>query len=186
MTRRFVLLDRDGTVNEELGHIADPDDLRLIPGSLDAMRELRDLGLGIVIVTNQANVGRGLLSLEQLERVHARLAELLTVGGVQVEGIEVCPHRPEEGCACRKPQPGMAIRAAETHGFDLAEAFVVGDHVGDMGLGRAVGATTILVRTGHGQEELADGAGEQADAVVADLHEAAGIIRERVLSGAAR
>lgn len=186
MTGRFVLLDRDGTINEEVGHLSDPSEVRLIPGSLDAMRELRELGLGIVIITNQADVGRGLLAAEQLERVHARLRELLREGGVHVDGIEVCPHRPEDACECRKPKPGMALRAAETHGFDLADAFVVGDHAGDMGLGRAVGATTILVRTGHGEEELADGAGRDADAVVTDLRGAADVIRERVLSGAAR
>jgi D-glycero-D-manno-heptose 1,7-bisphosphate phosphatase len=186
VTGRYVLLDRDGTINEEVGHISDPDEVRLIPGSLDALRALRELGLGLVIVTNQANVGRGLLTVDQLERVNARLRDLLRTGGVEVEGIEVCPHRPEEGCACRKPKPGMALRAAETFGFAPTGAFVVGDHAGDMGMGRAVGATTILVRTGHGEEELAKGARADADAVVADLREAADVIRERVLSGAAR
>jgi D-glycero-D-manno-heptose 1,7-bisphosphate phosphatase len=186
VTGRYVLLDRDGTINEEVGHISDPDEVRLIPGSLDALRALRELGLGLVIVTNQANVGRGLLTVDQLERVNARLRDLLRAGGVEVEGIEVCPHRPEEGCACRKPKPGMALRAAETFGFAPTDAFVVGDHAGDMGMGRTVGATTILVRTGHGEEELAKGAGADADAVVADLREAADVIRERVLSGAAR
>jgi D-glycero-D-manno-heptose 1,7-bisphosphate phosphatase len=185
VTERFVLLDRDGTINEEVGHISDPNEVRLIPGSLDAMRALRELGLGLVIVTNQANVGRGLLPMDRLERVNARLRDLLRAGGVEVEGIEVCPHRPEDGCACRKPKPGMALRAAETFGFQLSDAFVVGDHAGDMGLGRTVGATTILVRTGHGEEELANGAGADADVVVADLREAADAIRERVLSGAA-
>ena len=186
MSGRYVLLDRDGTINEEVGHLADPDGVRLIPGSLDAMRSLRELGLGIVIVTNQANVGRGLLAAEQLDAVNARLLELLRAGGVHVDGIEVCPHRPEDACDCRKPNPGMALRAAETFGFELADSFVVGDHAVDMGLGRAVGATTILVRTGHGEAELANGAGADADAVVADLREAAGVIRERVLSGATR
>jgi len=186
VTERFVLLDRDGTINEEVGHISDPNEVRLIRGSLDAMRALRELGLGLVIVTNQANVGRGLLSVEQLERVNARLRDLLRAGGVEVEGIEVCPHRPEDGCSCRKPKPGMAVRAAETFGFDLTDAFVVGDHAGDMGLGRTVGATTILVRTGHGEEELVNGAGDDADAVVADLQEAADVIRERVLSDVTR
>jgi D-glycero-D-manno-heptose 1,7-bisphosphate phosphatase len=183
---RFVLLDRDGTINEEVGHLADPEGVRLVPGSLDAMRSLRELGLGIVIVTNQANVGRGVLAAEQLEAVNARLLELLRAGGVHVDGIEVCPHRPEDGCECRKPKPGMALRAADTFGFELADSFVVGDHAVDMSLGRAVGATTILVRTGHGEEELTNGAGAHADAIVADLREAAAVIRERVLSGATR
>jgi D-glycero-D-manno-heptose 1,7-bisphosphate phosphatase len=186
MSRRFVLVDRDGTVNEEVDHLSEPEDLIPIPGSVEALAELRALGLGIVVVTNQANVGRGLLPQERLDAIHARFRELLAAGGVEVDGLYVCPHAPEAGCDCRKPQPGLALRAAADHGFDPSRAFVVGDHAADMGMGRAVGATTILVGTGHGLEELADGAGELADHVVADLAEAVGVIRRVVVEAASR
>jgi D-glycero-D-manno-heptose 1,7-bisphosphate phosphatase len=186
MTRRFVLLDRDGTINEEVGHLGDPDDVALIPGAPAALRDLRSAGLGLVVLTNQANVGRGLLTSERLEEIDARLVGLLLEEGVQIDGLYVCPHAPEDRCECRKPRAGLALRAAAEHGFRLADAFVVGDHAADIGLGRAVGATTILVRTGHGEEELARGAGVQADHVVADLSEAAGVIRDIVLSEARR
>lgn len=177
--RRFVLLDRDGTINEEVGHLSDPSELRLIPGSADAIRRLRKLGLGVVIVTNQANVGRGLLSPIELVAIHARLTEVLATEGADVDAILHCPHAPEERCRCRKPAPGMALDAAERFGFDPADGFVVGDHAGDVGMGRAVGATTFLVLTGHGAEEQAT-AGDDADHVVANLAAAADIIAARI------
>ena len=177
--RRFALLDRDGTINEEFGHLADPDELRLIPGSADAIRRLRDLGLGVVVVTNQANVGRGLLDPADLEGIHTRLLEMLADEGAEVHAILHCPHAPEDGCRCRKPAPGMALDAAARFGFDPTEAFVVGDHAGDVGMGRAVGATTFLVLTGHGPEEQ-ERAGGDADHVVADLAAATDIIAARI------
>ncbi len=182
VSRRFVLLDRDGTINHEVDHLSDPDQLELVPGSLEALRELHALGLGLVVVTNQANIGRGLLSEEGLAEIHAHLRDLLAEGGVELDAIYHCPHMPRDGCDCRKPKPGMALAAAADHGFDLREAFVVGDHAADMGFGRAVGATTILVGTGHGEEEAAKGATAQADRVAADLREAAGIIRGIVMA----
>jgi D-glycero-D-manno-heptose 1,7-bisphosphate phosphatase len=175
--RRFVLLDRDGTINEEVGHLSDPSDLRLIPGSADAIRRLRSAGLGVVIVTNQANVGRGLLSTDDLEEIHARLRTMLDAEGTQVDAILHCPHAPEDGCDCRKPRTGMAMEAADRFSFDVSQAYVIGDHAGDAGMGRAIGATTFLVLTGHGVEERKraerDGL---ADHVVADLAAAADII----------
>jgi D-glycero-D-manno-heptose 1,7-bisphosphate phosphatase len=186
MTRRFVLLDRDGTINHEVDHLDQPDQVTLIPGAAAALRDLRSAGLGLVVLTNQANVGRGLLPPDRLEEIHARLAALLSDEGVRLDGLYACAHAPEDECDCRKPRAGLALRAATDHGFRPADAFVVGDHAADMGLGRAIGAVTILVRTGHGEEELATGVGDQADHVVADLEEAAGVILDIVLSGARR
>ena len=127
------------------------------------------------IVTNQAEIGRGNLSLETLDRIHERLLELLAAAGAGVDGIEVCPHRPEDACDCRKPEPGMARAAAARFGFDLADSFVIGDHASDMGLGRGIGATTVFVRTGHGVQE-ADAAAPLADHVADDLAGAVAII----------
>jgi D-glycero-D-manno-heptose 1,7-bisphosphate phosphatase len=186
MSRRFVLLDRDGTIIEEVGHLHSVDEIRPIRGSIQAMRRLRSLGLGIAILTNQANVGRGLLAPKRLDEIHTHLLRVLAEEGVEIDGIYVCPHRPEDGCRCRKPGPGLAERAAAEHGFELATAFVVGDHAADVGLARAIGATAILVRTGHGEEELANGGDRDADAVVADLAEATEMIEGQVLSGAGR
>jgi D-glycero-D-manno-heptose 1,7-bisphosphate phosphatase len=164
VSRRFALVDRDGTIIEERHHLSDPDAVALIPGAADALVRLREeLGMGIVVVTNQAEVGRGRLSLDQLETIHERLRMLLGEEGATIDAIYVCPHRPEDGCDCRKPGTLLARDAAEEFGFDPADAFVIGDHASDMGMGRAVGATTVFVRTGHGREE------EQAAAPLADF-----------------
>jgi len=185
MSRRFVLLDRDGTINEEIGYVLSPAELRLIPGAAEAIRDLRALGLGVVVVTNQSPVGRGWITEADLTVIHDHLRGLLRASGTDVDAIEHCPHRPEEDCSCRKPRTGMVDRAVADLGFDPAEAFVVGDHAGDMALGRAIGARTILVRTGHGEEEL-EAARDLADRVVADLPAAAAAIRDEVLTGAGR
>jgi D-glycero-D-manno-heptose 1,7-bisphosphate phosphatase len=182
MTGRFVLLDRDGTINQEVDHLDRVDQVALIPGAAEAMRRLSSAGLGLVVLTNQANVARGLLPADRLEEIHARLTRLLSDEGVRLDGLYVCPHAPEDGCDCRKPKAGLALRAATDHGFRLDDSFVVGDHAADMGLGRAIGAVTILVRTGHGEDELKTGAGAQADHVVADLSEAAGVVLDSVVS----
>lgn len=175
MTRRFALVDRDGTINEERHHLAAEDEVALIDGSGEALVRLRELGFGIVVVTNQAEVGRGNLSLAQLDRINQRLLVLLADRGATVDTIEVCPHRPEDGCDCRKPQPGMAIRAAERLGFALDDTVVIGDHLADLGMGRAIGATTILVRTGHGAKAEREAA-DLADHVTDDLAGAVAII----------
>jgi D-glycero-D-manno-heptose 1,7-bisphosphate phosphatase len=176
VTRRFVLVDRDGTINEERHHLADPRELVLIPGAAAALARLRDdLDMGIVVVTNQAEVGRGNLSPERLDEIHARLRSMLASEGAAVDAILVCPHAPEDGCTCRKPAPGLGRMAADRFGFDPVDAFVVGDHARDMGMGRAFGATTVFVRTGHGtaEEEVAR---PLADHVAEDLAGAVAII----------
>jgi D-glycero-D-manno-heptose 1,7-bisphosphate phosphatase len=183
VTRRFALVDRDGTINEERHHLRDPDELALIPGAAHALIRLRDeLGMGVVVITNQAEIGRGNLAIEALDRIHERLRALLAAEGASVDAIEFCPHRPEDACACRKPAPGMALAAADRLGFALKDSFVIGDHASDMGLGRAVGATTVLVRTGHGIEEEAAGM-PLADHLADDLAGAVAIIAGLVQRG---
>jgi histidinol-phosphate phosphatase family protein len=181
-SRRFALLDRDGTINEEVDHLDDPDQLVLIPGSAEAIRRLATLQVGVVVVTNQAQVGRGMLDPDRLEQIHGRLEAMLHDAGAEVDAIVACPHTPETDCRCRKPQPGMAIDAATRFGFDLDRTFVVGDHAGDMGMGRAIGATTFLVMTGHGPGEL-ERAGDSADHIVPDLAGAVDIIATSIDEG---
>ena len=185
MSRRFVILDRDGTINEEVGYVLSPADLRLIAGAADAIRDLRALGLGVLVVTNQTPVDRGWITEADLAAIHDRLRELLRASSADIDAIEHCPHLPEDDCGCRKPRTGMVDRAVADLGFDPAESFVVGDHAGDMALGRAIGARTIFVRTGHGEEKL-EAARDLADRVVADLPAAAAAIRDEVLTGAGR
>jgi D-glycero-D-manno-heptose 1,7-bisphosphate phosphatase len=170
--RRFVLLDRDGTVIVEKHYLSDPDQVELIAGAAEGLRRLAARGLGLAVVTNQSGIGRGYFDGARLAEIHARLVSQLRAEGVALSGIFVCPHHPDEDCGCRKPRTGLALRAAAELGFEPARAFVVGDMASDVALGRALGATTLLVRTGHGAETLARGEA-QPHHVVADLREAA-------------
>ena len=177
--RRFVALDRDGTVIVERHYLSEPAQVELLAGAAAGLKRLRDLGLGLVLLTNQSAIGRGLFDQQRLTEIHERLKELLAVQGVQLDGIYYCPHTPDDGCGCRKPLDEMLRNAARDLDFRPEESFVVGDKKCDVDLGNNIGATTLLVRTGYGRQEEA--AGVVADYVVNDLQEAAHLI-ERLLS----
>ena len=183
--RRFVLLDRDGTINVERDYLSDPDELELYPNTLIGLSRLQELGLGLVVVTNQSAIGRGFFDRERLEEIHRRLTDLLGRGGVKLDGILLCPHTPDDACNCRKPEPALVWRAAQELKFDPAQAFVIGDKACDIELGQRIGATTLLVQTGYGKEEMAAGK-VCPDYVVADLAEAAEIIEGIVRTGVQR
>jgi D-glycero-D-manno-heptose 1,7-bisphosphate phosphatase len=181
MDVRLLLLDRDGTIIVERGFPKDPAEVELIAGAAAAIRRLRSLGLRAVVVSNQSGIGRGHLTAGEVEGVNARLLELLAAEGTTLDAILYCPHAPEEGCACRKPQRTLPDRAAAAFGADLARSFFVGDKKDDVDAGRNVGATTILVRTGYGARQVfPDGLGP--DYTVADLAEAAAKIEELLRS----
>jgi D-glycero-D-manno-heptose 1,7-bisphosphate phosphatase len=166
--RPFILLDRDGTLNVEKHYLSDPDQLELYPGTAAALKRLRALGYGLAVLTNQSGIGRGYFGLDTVEKVHQRLRELLAAEGASVDGIYICPHGPDEACDCRKPLPGLARQAMAQFGFDPKQAVMIGDKAADIGVGKAIGAKTILVRTGWGAD--AEKAGDcTPDAVVDDL-----------------
>ncbi|SDC49714.1 D-glycero-alpha-D-manno-heptose-1,7-bisphosphate 7-phosphatase [Streptomyces prasinopilosus] len=159
--RPAVLLDRDGTLTEPRHHPSRPDDLILRPGVGEPLRSLNALGVALVVVTNQSGMARGLFGRTQLDAMHQRLTELLTGQGVILAGILDCPHHPDGVvpelsvvCACRKPAPGMLLRAARQHGLDLRSSWMVGDFDSDVEAGRRAGCRTALVRAdtaeGHG------------------------------------
>ncbi len=153
--RPYALIDRDGTINVERNYLSHPDQLELLPGVAKGLRLLADMGLGLVVITNQSGIARGYFTPERLEDVHQRLREILEGEGIRIDGIYVCPHGPDSDCACRKPASGLALQAAADHGIDLKRSFVIGDKAADVELGQAVGATSILVRTGYGREHEA-------------------------------
>lgn len=164
--RRFVVLDRDGTIIEEREYLSEPEQVKLIPGAAAALRELRRMGYGFVVITNQSGIGRGFFDRGQLQRVHQRLEELLQAEGIHLDGLYVCPHMPDDDCACRKPKLGLLQKAAADLGFNKANSIVIGDKASDIDMGRAAGALTFLVRTGYG-DQFATAA--TADFVVDDL-----------------
>ncbi|MGE4553448.1 MAG: D-glycero-alpha-D-manno-heptose-1,7-bisphosphate 7-phosphatase [Desulfovibrionaceae bacterium] len=179
--RRFVLLDRDGTLMEDRHYLADPAGVALVPGAAAGLRALAAAGLGLVVVSNQSGVGRGYFTEADVAAVNGRLAELLAAEGVVMDGWYHCPHGPDEGCACRKPAPGLALAAARDLGFDPARGFVVGDKSADVDLARAIGAAGVLVLTGKGEKHRARCA---PDFVARDLAEAADWILARLRAGA--
>ena len=161
MSRRAIIMDRDGTVCDEVGYINHVDRIRLLPRSAEAIRLANAADFQTVVVTNQAGVARGYFAESLIDEVHDRVRELLAEGGARLDGIYYCPHHPEVGapayrkaCACRKPSPGMLERARDEMGIDLSASFMIGDTIKDVEAGRRVGATSILVLSGYGKGEL--------------------------------
>lgn len=155
--RPAIFLDRDGVLIEDAHYLASPDQVRLIPGSAEAVAALNRAGWPVVVVTNQAGVARGLFPVESIAEVHAHLAALLRTFGAEIERFYYCPHHPEAEvpayrtrCDCRKPRSGMLLRAAADLGLDLSRSWMIGDRTTDLEAGAAVGCRTVLVRTGYG------------------------------------
>jgi len=170
-----VLLDRDGTIIDDPGYLDDPENLRLLPGAVEGMRRLSAAGLRLVVITNQSGIGRGVLTERQVASVHQRLREELTRSGVSLAGVYHCPHRPEDGCGCRKPARGLVDRAAADLSFSPSETVVVGDKASDIGLAHALGVPGILVMTGAGTSTR-EAHPDLADYVVEDLTAASELI----------
>ncbi len=160
-TRRAVFLDRDGTLNEDVGYPRTYDQIHLFPSSFEAVRMINGLGLLALVVTNQSGVARGFLTEADLALLHKRLVEAFLARGARLDGIYYCPHFrssavPEYAidCACRKPRPDMALRAKADFGLDLKGSYMIGDKVEDMEFGLNIGASPILVMTGYGEVSL--------------------------------
>ena len=151
--RPAAFLDRDGTLVVERGYLADPAELELLPGVPQALQNLRAGGFSLIVISNQSGVGRGLFPLSRVYEAMARLRRMLRGHGVELDAIYFCPHRPGDDCPCRKPSPGLLIRAAEDQNLDLARSFMVGDKLIDAETGRAAGARGLLVRSGYGRGE---------------------------------
>lgn len=167
---RLILLDRDGVINQDSpDYIKDVTEWVPIAGSLDAIAALKRAGYLVAVCTNQAGVGRGLFSLDALGRVHARMNAELGRRGCALDGLRFCPHRPDDGCNCRKPRPGMLIEAMRELAVAPAEALFVGDSLRDMEAAAAAGCRAALVRTGSGAAIEATARRMGIDCVADDL-----------------
>lgn len=150
---KAVFLDRDGTINDDPGYLSHAEQMTLLPGAAEALGEMKRLGYMLVVVSNQSGVGRGLIKLEEIPKIHDRLDELAAPFGGQIDRYELCFHRPEDDCACRKPKPKLLLDAASDLGIDLASSYMVGDKITDVEVGRVAGCKGVaLVRTGYGRE----------------------------------
>lgn len=188
-------MDRDGTLSHEVGYVNHVSRFRLFAYSVDAVRLINRSGFLAVVVTNQAGVARGYFPESLVRDVHASLTAAMEAGGARLDGIYYCPHHPTVGeppyrqdCACRKPRPGLLLRAEAELGIDLARSYVVGDRLPDLQLAWSVGGRGVLVKSGYGLGELtyhAPSWRRQPDLVADHLFEAV----ERILAaegGAAR
>ena len=150
-----VFLDRDGVINENRSdYVKSWQEFRFLPGSKEAIAQLTCAGHRIIICTNQACIARGIISVETVEDIHRRmLAEIAQIGG-RIERVYYCPHGKDENCFCRKPRPGMLLRAHDELGIDLNDALLIGDSITDIRAGIAAGIRSILVLTGLGKEQF--------------------------------
>lgn len=173
--RRAVFLDRDGVINRAVVRDGKPyppvrvEDVDLLPGVADALRQLHEAGFRLVVVTNQPDVARGNQRREIVDAIHDRLGSVLPI-----DEFRVCPHDDGDGCVCRKPKPGLLVDAARAAGIDLSASFMVGDRWRDVEAGRRAGCTTIFI-----EHEYAERRPDEPDMIVRSLSEAADWILSR-------
>ena len=159
---RAIFIDRDGTLNEDIGYVSSPDQLRLYPWAGEAVRLINNSGRKAIVITNQSGIARGMYTEDALAQIHSRMIRDLAREGARIDAVYYCPHHPAVGespyrvaCECRKPRTGMLDAASLEHGIDLARSFVIGDKASDMDLAENAGARGALVLTGYGSETLA-------------------------------
>ncbi len=158
--KRAVFLDRDGTINVEKEYLHLPEDFEFIPGVPEAIRLLRTAGFRVIVATNQSGVARGYYDEQAVAALHRHLDRELARYDTAVDAYYFCPHHPVEGigayrteCDCRKPLPGMLLRAARDFGLDLGGSYIVGDKLADVEAGLAAGCRPVLVKTGYGERD---------------------------------
>jgi D-glycero-D-manno-heptose 1,7-bisphosphate phosphatase len=148
---RLILLDRDGVINvDSPDYVKSPDEWRPIPGSLQAIATLRASGFKVGVCTNQAGVARGHLTRTDLEAIHAKMCDALGELNAQFDGVAYCPHHPDAGCRCRKPQPGMLLTMMRRLKVPARDTMFVGDSLRDVQAAIAAGCRAVVVRTGNG------------------------------------
>jgi D-glycero-D-manno-heptose 1,7-bisphosphate phosphatase len=186
--RPAIFIDRDGTINEDIGYVSSPDELIIYPWAAEAVRLINGAGFKAIVITNQSGVARRLYTEETLDAIHERMTSELAREHARIDAIYYCPHHPELGderyrmsCECRKPGPGMLFAAAREHTIDLARSYVIGDKASDINLAARAGARGVLVLTGYGRETLANrGRWPCKPAITADnLLEAVKLILDR-------
>ncbi len=157
--RRAVFLDRDGTINVEKDYLHRVEDFEFIARAPEAIARLNDAGFVVLVVSNQAGIARGYFEPEAVEVLHAHLQTELAHFDAHIDAFYYCPHHPTEGqgkylqdCDCRKGRPGLLLQAAEEHGIDLPQSFMIGDKASDIEAGVAAGCTPLLVLTGYGSQ----------------------------------
>jgi D-glycero-D-manno-heptose 1,7-bisphosphate phosphatase len=160
--RAAVFLDRDDTIIRDTGYLSDPAAIDILPGAARAVRALNEAGIPAIVITNQSGIARGFLDEDILQAIHQRLSRLLLDQGARIDAFYYCPHHPEGireeyrmACTCRKPGPGLLLKASEDFGLDLRSCYLIGDKPIDIETIRRVGGKGILITTG-GYEDMTD------------------------------
>jgi len=163
MKNKAVFLDRDGTINESIEYLSDPNEFKLLPKAAEAVKLLNKTGFKVIVVTNQAGVGKGFFTENKLEEIHQEMKCQLRRKEAYIDAVYYCPHHPTEGigkykkdCWSRKPNPGMLEKAAKDFNLDLRRCYAIGDNLSDLKAGERVNCKTILVLTGYGEKYYAD------------------------------
>lgn len=188
---KAVFLDRDGTLNVNTGYVGDPENVVLVPHAAEGARLLADAGFALVVVSNQSGIARGYFSEADADAADRRLRESLAARGVHLAAMYRCPHWPDDErppgtplCDCRKPKPGMLLRAAAELQLDLSQSWVVGDRLLDMQAGRAAGCRCVVVRGVPPHHPAEDFSSVRPEHQAADLRDAARYIIEHAASRA--
>jgi len=180
--KRFVFVDRDGVINVERGdYTLTEDQWRWAPGSFEGLKRLREAGFAVIVVTNQSCIAKGLQTEERLSGLHDWMRREIEAAGGSIEAVYHCPHWRHDACDCRKPQPGMLLKAAGDYGIDLAGTFFIGDAARDMEAGKRAGTRTIFIRgttASEGCETIID-----ADFTAENLADAADIVIRETAAG---
>ena len=182
---RAVFLDRDGVINENRpDHVKSWAEFQFIPGAPEAVARLSAAGIQVFVITNQAVINRGIVSRSTIDDINHRMVAELERRGARIEAVAYCPHRPEDHCQCRKPQPGLLLDLAHRYSLNLGDTAVVGDALSDIEAGQAAGCQTVLVLTGRGREQLAlaKATGKGGFLLAADLSTAVGLLHQRVFA----
>lgn len=153
--RPAIFLDRDGTLNVEKHYLYKRDDWEWTDGAIEALKRFQDAGFALVVITNQSGIARGYFSAQDVEMLHQWVTAQLAPHGIIIDGFYYCPHEPDITgvCDCRKPLPGMLLRAAKELNLDLKNSWMIGDKASDIQAGMAAGTKTLMVRTGYGMQE---------------------------------
>jgi D-glycero-D-manno-heptose 1,7-bisphosphate phosphatase len=188
MSNTAVFFDRDGTLVRDPGYLTHPDQVELLDGAAEAVKEVQLLGYKTVVVSNQPGVARGIITEEMLEQVHQRMRELMSGKGASLDAIYYCPYHPDgsipryrQDSDWRKPKPGMLLAAAAELDIDLAESWMIGDNARDVEAGRSAGCRTILINSAHTASEAAGKT--KPDHVAVNMREAVNIIKKHHRSG---
>jgi D-glycero-D-manno-heptose 1,7-bisphosphate phosphatase len=150
--QKAVFLDRDGTIIEEVDFLSTVEETKLFPYTIEALKILREAGFLFFITTNQSGIARGYFDATHVNAIHAKIQNDLRPEGLKIESFHFCPHLPDAGCPCRKPNTGMIEQACENFEIDLSESWMVGDKKLDIGMGFKAGTKTALVKTGYGEK----------------------------------